>query len=354
MHAVFADRPGGTIMARIICGLLLATGFLAGFSVCRAQQPPPVPTPTAPPAAGPVILPPPPPPGAVPPAFDPAGDPAWEWQPPPPGWFGNFEVDLVGPHVKNRLTAAVPINGLPFASTVHLPTAELDWAGMPRFELGYRMKEDLGEWVAAFRFLYTEGDLAIPNYDFFGTGWLSSRLNLNVLDLDYRTCEHWLGAYDGPAPCWTLQGTLGLRLANVFFDSQTQSRFLEQRTSNLFIGMGPHAAVELVRRFGDTGLSAYGRLDGAVAIGRVSQSFEEVRRFRSNGPGLGGALDQSGSQASPSLTVQVGLSWQPPRYDFTRFTFGYHFEQWWYVGRLQESRADLTLQGLFFRGGFEF
>lgn len=342
-------------MTRTSRGLLLAMGLLVLVARCWAQEslPPPAPTSSAAPAAGPVFLPPPPPPGAVAPVYPAPADPAWEWVP-PPGWFANFELDLVGPHVKNRLVAPVQVDGLPFLSSVHLPSAELDWTAMPRFELGYRMKDDLGELAAAFRFLYTEGEQTVPGYDFFGPGWLTSRLNLNVLDLDYRTGAFDLGPRGTYASLWACQWAVGLRLANVFFDSRAQGRFLEQRTSNLFVGLGPHAALQMERRFGDTGLSLYGKLDAAVPIGRVSQAFEEVVHFNGDGGALGGATRQSGTQATPTLTFQVGLSWQPPRYDFSRFALGYYYEQWWYVGQLEASRGDLTLQGLFFRGGIEF
>src|SRR5579885_2407423 len=84
-------------------------------------------------APPPIVIPPPPPPGPVvgaPPWFTPpppppppppagpfglmAGDPvaAWGNRPacPPPGLFGEVEVDLVGLHVKNRIGAPVDID----------------------------------------------------------------------------------------------------------------------------------------------------------------------------------------------------------------------------------------------------
>src|SRR5947209_3050618 len=66
------------------------------------------PTPVAPPP--PVLVPPPPPP----PFQDRngpllRGDPLLDRPPAQPGWFGAFEVGVLVPHVKNRLTQDVPI-----------------------------------------------------------------------------------------------------------------------------------------------------------------------------------------------------------------------------------------------------
>ena len=48
------------------------------------------------------------------------------------------------------------------------------------------------------------------------------------------------------------------------------------------------------------------------------------------------------TQSVPTLTLQAGLSYTPPRMDFLHFTAGYQFEQWWNIGRLGRlaRRAD--------------
>src|SRR5438105_687926 len=58
--------------------------------------------PSSPVANSPPILMPPPPPEPLP--APPLTD-HWADRPasPPPGWFGTIEIDLVGPHIKNRL-----------------------------------------------------------------------------------------------------------------------------------------------------------------------------------------------------------------------------------------------------------
>ena len=53
----------------------------------------------------------------------------------------------------------------------------------------------------------------------------------------------------------------------------------------------------------------------------------------------------------------TGLSYAPPTQgQWMRFSFGYLFEEWWGLGDMPglASRGDLTIQGLFFRGEFNF
>jgi hypothetical protein len=55
------------------------------------------------------------------------------------------------------------------------------------------------------------------------------------------------------------------------------------------------------------------------------------------------------------LTFITGVSYSPPsQARWLRFTLGYQFEQWWDLGNVNGSHADLTYQGLIFRGEFTF
>src|SRR5439155_9662387 len=130
---------------------------------------------------------------------------------------------------------------------IQLPTAELDWAGSPRFELGYRLAECFGAFSVAYRFFSTEGEAALPNFDLDG-GLLRSRLDVNVVDLDYSSRELSLG------PNWDMQWRVGVRFGDVFFDSHAESLFFEQRASNNFFGAGPHVGLHLGRPLGLPGM----------------------------------------------------------------------------------------------------
>jgi hypothetical protein len=277
------------------------------------------------------------------------GDPLLDQpQSPPPGWFVGLELNAVGPHIKNRLQAPVTVADT-VLNPVHLPTADLDWAGAPRFELGYRLAEGWGEFVASYRFLVSEGTQNLPGFDLDGSdGFLKSRLNLNVLDLDYSSREYSL------LPYWDMKWKAGVRLANVFFDSHALGVFLEERTSNNFFGAGPHAGLDLWRSLGTSGLGIFGRIEGASVVGQISQSFEAVG-FASDGSLVGGATLVHHTQAVPTLNVQAGLGWS--RWwagHWSRYAIGYEFERWWYLGEAASSRGELTTQGIFFRGEFNF
>jgi hypothetical protein len=255
-------------------------------------------------------------------------------------------VGLVKPHVKNRLQGAVPFPLFAAVADVHLPGAELDWTVAPRFDLGYRLPEGLGEFLLSYRFLVSEGAGVISDYDFLGDGALTSRLDLNAFDLDYACSAVPLGP-------WDMKWRVGARLANIYFDSRAQGGFLGQRTSNHFIGAGPHVGLDLWRHLDLAGLGLFARVEGALAIGRVRQGFEETFLF-DDGSMLGNAATVCQSQAIPTLNVQLGLSWAPSTTRSLRFSTGYQYEHWWGVGRAGDSRGELWDQGVFFRGEFDF
>jgi hypothetical protein len=268
-----------------------------------------------------------------------AGDPYLE---PPefprPGWFTGLETLLLKPRVRNDVVGLVPFNG---ASTlVYIPQTRLDWTVAPRLEIGYRLPEGLGEFSFGYRFLASDGE---RNRDFQGIGPLTrrveSRLDLNVFDLDYSSREFFLG------PDWDLKWRLGARLATSYLDQKSHSFLLLQRTSNHFVGAGPHFGVDVWRSLHFGGTAVYGRVEGATVVGRVTQSFEQTVL-----PALGGAAQQRGSQTVPMLNLQAGLSWVPPlQGNWLRFAVGYQYEHWWHLGRVDVSNAEFSGHGLFLR-----
>jgi hypothetical protein len=277
---------------------------------------------------------------------------------PPPGWFANVEADVVAVHVQNQLTNMVQLPGSPMPDTVGLPSAGLGWTVSPRFEVGYRLPAGFGEFALAYRFLVAEGtDLlagAVPTR-------LKSRLDLNQVDLDYISREYSLW------PHWDMKWRFGLRLAYLYFDSQADRPFdlvtaagggvFEARTTNSFVGFGPHAGVELARRLEGTGLALVGRVDLADMLGRIRQGFfEESTVLGPDGQPLAGQTRDSTSQNVPVLNGRLGLSWQPCRYPHSHFFLGYQGEYWWNVGRRADlsSRGELADHGFVLRAEFNF
>jgi hypothetical protein len=245
------------------------------------------------------------------------------------------------------LTALVNVAGA-FIDPVHVPIGELDWTGSPRVDLGYRFGQGFGELLLSYRSVDTESDATLANFDIGGSGHLNSRLDVNVLDLDYATREFSLG------PHWDMKWRVGVRLANVFFDSRAQGSVAETRNSNFFIGAGPHAGLDLSWRLPCSGLSLFGKVEGAALLGRISQSFDESFNFM-NVLLIGGATDVHGSQAVPIARLQLGIGWTPQYVGtWLRFTTGYELEGWWYIGQVGDSSAALTMQGAFFRCEWKF
>lgn len=265
-----------------------------------------------------------------------------------PGWFTALELDVVGPHVKNRLQSLVAVDGF-IPNLVHLPTAQLDWVGAPRVEVGYRFPAGFGELMISYRSLVSEGCVTVPEFDLDGSdGDLKSRLNVNVVDIDYGSREYSIDAH------WDLKWRVGARIATAYFDSRAFGVFIEQHESNNFVGGGPHVGLDLWRSLDWPGLGLYARIEGASVVGRISQSFGESAVLE-DGTLVGGATLIHHTQAVPSLGIQAGLSWSPSwRRHFARLSTGYSFERWWYLGQAGDSRAELTAQGVFFRAEFAY
>jgi hypothetical protein len=161
----------------------------------------------------------------------------------------------------------------------------------------------------------------------------------------------------------------GLRYVNVYFDSRADepldlaaagSGIFEQRTSNNYWGLGPHAGVELDRRVEGTGLAFFARVDGGTYLGRIRQGgFEVSPTLGPDGLPLASESRNSASQSVPTLTVEAGLRWQPLNWTYqdVHVFLGYQYEYWWNVGRLSttpDSRGELSSQGILLRAAFNF
>jgi hypothetical protein len=256
------------------------------------------------------------------------------------GWFGAVDLDLLGSHVTNQLTAPVTVGGR--TDQVSLPAATLHWTVAPRFELGYRLGQGAGEFLISTRFLETFGSTTTPAFDPAGNaGFLHSRLALSVTDLDYANQELSL------QPWFDMKWRFGVRLADLYFSSSETSPLLYQRVSDHFFGAGPHAALELWHPVHDSRFGLFGKLDAAGLFGKVRQGFEETLP----GP-ITGFTRQSQLMPSAMLNVQAGIGWTPR--DNWRFSAGYSYEHWWDAAYVNASRGEVATQGVFFRGEWKY
>lgn len=274
-----------------------------------------------------------------------------------PGWFSAIETDIVKPHVKYVLSDTVQGETVAFGmgpsvfitDQVSLPFAALDWTAMPRVELGYRLPGGWGEFLVTYRSLVSQGSDILVNFDAAGDGLLRSRVDLEVVDLDYGSREYSLG------PNWDIKWITGVRFANVFMDSRADGLVLEQRSSNHYWGVGPHVGLDLWHRLGNTRLSLFGKLELAALLGQVHQSFEETTFNPASQVATGAAaatLDKT--QAGMTIEAQAGLSWRPWACRPITLSTGYQYEEWWYIGTVNGNHATLSDQGFFLRAEWNY
>jgi hypothetical protein len=295
------------------------------------------------------------------------------------GIFFNVESSVVWPHLQNELVGGTvtltqtsgvspsssvglpPGAGLPITGDiVSFPGSPLNATVTPRFELGYRFPDGFGEVLLSYRFMDTTGSDTVT-VGTLGPGAQESRLDVNFIDLIYGTREFSL------APDWMMRTSVGLRYATAFFESQVD--FLKPvpvkglfgttpftRTSqtevlgNRYIGV--LGGLEVGRRIWTPELSLFGRVQGAGLYGRVHQTFKET--FVES-PGFT-EIRVANGVGTPMLTAQVGLSYDVPGWNHSRFMIGYQYEAWWQFGRGDNdlSFGALTDQGLFLRAEINF
>jgi hypothetical protein len=352
--------------------LMLAALVLLLSGIAFAQPLPPSPIPVAPPLPPPGAPPVPPPQAPLQPPVQPA-----PWQPPPPalpavppapstgladpgpnGWgpiygppsdvptfFLGLDLDVVKPVVKDQLHGTVFLpDGT--TSTLNVGRADLPWTVSPRFELGYKLPDSLGEFVLGYRFLVSDGSGTLTSDA--GDFGVRTRFNMNLLDLDYNCAKY------EPGPRWSMQWTVGARIAWFYYDTTMSNDTLSQSASNYFDGAGGHAAFKVERQV--SLLPSFGffaKVDGSFLVGTIHQNFNEAT-FDANGNLEGGSTQLRKTQSVESLSFQTGISYTPPNLEFLRFELGYEYEHWFSLGRLDSSNLELTTQGAFLRGRFDF
>jgi hypothetical protein len=267
-----------------------------------------------------------------------------------PGLFTNVEVFFLHPHLNSHLSGS-PNQGI---NTVFLTTAgSLGTIVSPRFELGYRLPEQLGEVSLAYRFEIAD-QTSVPS-DSLGGTLEKDRLHLNLVDVDWAHLSPF-ALEEG----WGLRFNVGVRVGTVFFDTRrsfavpgNDAGQLDARASSSFWGIGPEAGCDLSRQVFLPGLALVGKVSGAHLFGEIRQSFAETTAGNA-GPIF--ASDAGRYQVSvPMLTLQAGLAYSPPAWQASHFFLGYVWEEWWQIGRFHDmSHGDLLNRGISFRAHFDF
>ena len=289
--------------------------------------------------------------------YPPGQDPLREWPGVSVGWFSGIEVTAAQPRVHSELNSAQlgpgdAVSGI-FANTFQLSAANFNWTAMPKVFVGYRRENGLGEIIASYRFVQSEGSSTIPGFDAAGAGRLDSRITANVIDLDYGYTD----PVEGYLP-WYLphlvRRTAGIRFASAVFDTTASGQqILQERSGNVFLGAGPRVNFEGTWPTGISELSFIGGVDASGVIGFNYQRYGEQALI---GPTLvsGSGRTDGTTTVTPILRVQAALSWVPAWGDESlRFSAGYQWERWWFLTDTA-SVADLTLSGPFVRGEWRY
>ncbi len=153
-----------------------------------------------------------------------------------------------------------------------------------------------------------------------------------------------------------LKWSAGVRVANVFFDSQgSGAQILNERVMNNFVGAGPRLALDLTKPLPNSAVSLYGRFEASGLLGSTSQSFDRTEILPGVGPVSGSLRTGHMSLGVPVVDASFGVRYVPQiGQRMVRLTAGYLYEQWFYLGETDTSNAGLTLNGAFLRGEWGF
>jgi hypothetical protein len=245
---------------------------------------------------------------------------------------------LLGSTVQNRIPDPTVDAGT--VDTVSLPFARQNWTVMPHVELGYRFGQGAGELLVAYRSLFSTGTEAGNG------GTLHSRANVNIIDLDYANHENSLG------PLWDMKWRAGVRIFNLYTDTQAVGAMSTQRATDAFTGAGPQWALDVRRKLPVQGLSLFGRIDNSYPIGPNTQMYQELL------PGPGGAAGTTRLRSpTPLVTIgtQAGLNYYLS--DRLSVTGGYTWERFWDIATFFGSRSRseaINLQGVFLRAEWKY
>lgn len=258
-----------------------------------------------------------------------------------PDCFARADLALVFPHLSSLLTGPVDVGSGAATAAVALRNARLDPTLSPLLQLGaFRFGPGYGELALSYRFLATEGNDLVPGVGGAAATSVRSRLNLQTVSLDYLRNDCPVGRDV------VLGWEAGVRLQVAFFDTQASAADSFEQARNYFFGAGPHAGFGVSRRL-PSGLALFGRLDGALIVGyNTTQNFVATINVPPSGL-VSGTFAQQQTEVSPFFVVQTGVEWSPARLPACRLRGGYQFEQWYNLGRVGDSRGDLSAHGLF-------
>jgi hypothetical protein len=282
---------------------------------------------------------------------------------PRPGPYFHFETDILAVHLRNQFIDSNLVVNSSRIDTIQFPGNRLYATLAPRFDFGYALPDGFGSLQLGYRFLTTEGsDVVKPDQSSLadplpGHAGQHGRLRFDLVDADYISREFSLG------PCWEMRWGAGLRFYRLYFDSSLTfidpasdpGTPLVQSEANSLWGLNAHGLLEVDWRTPIRGLAVFGRAEGSAGYARITQTATEALVAAPDGSIPGLVRDRlTSSVGIPTLAEEVGLSYTVPRWNCSRILAGYQYETWWQIGRLNNSRGQLDVQGLFLRCEINF
>lgn len=270
----------------------------------------------------------------------------------PVGWYSALELTAANPRLSFRQQSGNLLSGT-FPDPIAPTYAPLDWTVMPKFTLGYRRPEGLGDLSISYRFLLSQGSTSIPQISGGGTGSGSSNLQLHVMDLDYSLSDLF------PNDLWLvprqMRLTGGVRVAGIQDKTfNSGGSILGQSASNTFVGAGPRFALESLYPLSTHRWTIFSKFEAAGVIGNDRQSFSQSVTGPNNVI-TSGSASNSVTVGVPVIGLKAGLNWLP---DWgggnVKMSAGYQWERWFFLGTDTTSNNELTIQGPFVRGEVAF
>lgn len=272
------------------------------------------------------------------------------------GWYADFDIGILKPHLDTHLSTPAGING-PTGAPITLGAASLDWTGVPEFSVGYRFGQGSGELRLSYRLIDSSGTETLPSSDLLGNGaQLHTSLNVQTLNLDYISPEYLSEGKD--ISRWffrDLRAGVGLQAAAAYFDTRASGFPLtDTHISSAFGGIGPRMFVELHQDLGRPDFQFYTRVSGSGLLGPILQEFDQTSM--AGGVSNFAGYDTHNKNIGMAIfQFESGLSWEPEVFNRRfRFTAAYSWERWWNFGRTDSSDAELTLQGAVLRMEFRY
>jgi hypothetical protein len=157
---------------------------------------------------------------------------------------------------------------------------------------------------------------------------------------------------------WNLQLEAGGRVGVFFSDDVGEGWFFKQRVSNSFTGYGPVGAINvhylLDPHISETATrtSLYFRGEGGVLLGQSRQTLTE--ELHSPDGIFYHQQRQTKSQTVETIGAEFGILRRAGENSRSQFRFGYQFDQFWNLNRLNNSRLNLTAHGIFLRWELRF